>query len=232
MTKETNNSAQEPYIIAIPIYDGVDFMDITAPREIFHWLNGDTTFDRDIQVYFVGGTKSFTTIDGTQITTEVQFDDRRVQNPNLIWVPGGTADALALILNDPESAYTAYVKRAGENAEWVCSVCEGAILLANAGLLEGHDITTHWEALGCFSTFKDVNVLSGSPRYVKSGNRVTGAGISSGLDEALFLVELIAGTASAIKVQRTTQYYPHPPVQSEVPTATFCPVQGLEEVSC
>ncbi|PHR28173.1 MAG: hypothetical protein COA38_12540 [Fluviicola sp.] len=228
MTEETNNSAQEPYIIAIPIYDGVDFMDITAPREIFHWLDGDTSFNRDIQVYFVGGTKSFRTIDGTQITTEVQFDDRRVQNPNLIWVPGGTAESLAAILDDPNSPYTAYVKRAGENAEWVCSVCEGAILLANTGLLDGHDITTHWEALNCFANFPKVNVLSGSPRYVKSGNRVTGGGISSGLDEALFLVELIAGTASAIGVQRTTQYYPIPPVQSAVPTASTCPVPGLD----
>ena len=202
-------------------------MDICAPREIFGWLAGDETFNRDVQIYYVGENETFATTGGVKIIADANFDDERVQNPNLIWVPGGRPDTLAEIIDNPNSPFTAYVKRAGQDAEWVTSVCEGAILLANTGLLNGHDITTHWAFVNCFANYPEVNVLSGTPRYVKSGNRVTGGGISSGLDEALFLVELIAGTASAISIQQTMQYYPEPPVQSEIPTAGGCPVVGL-----
>jgi transcriptional regulator GlxA family with amidase domain len=227
MSQQKNNLDQEPYIISIPVYDGVDFMDIAAPREIFSWLAIDDSFEKDVQIYFVGKNKTFCTRGGVEIVTTALFDDECVQNPNLIWVPGGSIDGLSSILDDPDSPFTAYVKSAGEDAEWVTSVCEGAILLANTGLLNGHDITTHWNFVNCFGKYPEVNVVSGNPRYVKSGNRVTGGGISSGLDEAMFLVELIAGTASAISVQQMMQYYPHPPVQSEIPTAGDCPVPGL-----
>ena len=228
MLKEKRNSTnKKPYIISIPVYDGVDLMDISAPREIFGWLAGDESFNRDVQIYFVGENKTFVTIADVEITADASFDDEHVQNPNLIWVPGGKPDALEAIIDNSNSPFTAYVKRAGENAEWVTSVCEGAILLANTGLLNGYDITTHWAFVNCFGNYPEVIVIPGTPRYVKSGNRVTGGGISSGLDEALFLVELIAGTASAIGIQQTMQYYPEPPVQSEVPTATGCPVIGL-----
>ncbi|MCJ8289054.1 MAG: DJ-1/PfpI family protein [Crocinitomicaceae bacterium] len=228
MTEETNSSTKEPFIIAIPIYDDVDLMDIAAPREIFHWLSTDESFNRDVRIYYIGENDTFRTIGGVEIQTDKKFDDELVQHPNLIWVPGGEPAALAIILDNPDSPYTAYVKRAGENAEWVCSVCEGAILLANTGLLDGHTITTHWAFVNCFGKYPKVNVISGNPRYVKSENRVTGGGISSGLDEALFLVELIAGTASAIGVQQMMQYYPDPPVQSEIPTSSSCPVPGIE----
>ena len=67
-------------------------------------------------------------------------------------------------------------------------------------------------------------VAEGYPRYVKCGNRVTGGGISSGLDEALGLVLLIAGEEVAKDVQLSTQYYPCPPVDGSIPGATTCPL--------
>lgn len=213
------------FIIAIPIYDGVDLMDIAAPREIFSWLNHDPEFDKTVEIFYVGETMtSFTTNNGVTINVEAMFSDDHVLKPDLIWVPGGRPKVLSKILNDKKSAFTAYVKKAGANATWVCSVCEGAVLLANTGLLNGYDITTHWNFVHCFTNFPKVNVVTGNPRYVKSGNRVTGGGISSGLDEALFLVELIAGTNSAIKVQQIMQYYPRPPIMSEIPKSVTCPI--------
>jgi cyclohexyl-isocyanide hydratase len=230
MLSKNNNpkTSAKPFIIAIPIYDGVDLMDIAAPREIFGWLANDKSFNRDVKIFYVGGNEeTFTTYNNVKIAVEATFDDEIVQKPNLIWVPGGRPETLAAIINDSDSPFTAYVKRAGENADWVCSVCEGAVLLANTGLLNGHNITTHWAFVNCFGNYPKVTVVEGNPRYVKSGNRVTGGGISSGLDEAFYLVELIAGTASAIQIQRTMQYYPDPPVQSEIPQAGSCPVEGL-----
>ncbi|MEL6834005.1 MAG: DJ-1/PfpI family protein [Bacteroidota bacterium] len=226
MKNQPTNSA-EPYIISIPIFDGVDYMDIAAPREIFDWLDQDESFNRDVQIYYVGSGKAFVTNNNVRIFVEAQFSDSKVQRPNLIWVPGGRPQTLADIIDDPTSPFTNYVKSAGAQAEWVCSVCEGAVLLANTGLLNGHQITTHWNFVNCFANYPEVTVVPGNPRYVKSGNRVTGGGISSGMDEALFLVELIAGTASAITIQQTMQYYPRPPVESTIPKSEACPVPGL-----
>lgn len=224
----TNDNSKEPFIIAIPIYDGVDYMDIAAPREIFGWLSKDTTFEKEVKIYYVGGKEPFfTTINGVKIAVEATFNDPCVQKPNLIWVPGGDAAVLAAIIADKNSPFINYVTYAGSQAEWVCSVCEGAVLLASTGLLNGHTITTHWAFVNCFGKYPEVKVAKGHPRYVKSGNRVTGGGISSGLDQALYLVELIAGKESAIAVQRTLQYYPKPPVRSTIPKAGSCPVFNL-----
>jgi len=66
-------------------------------------------------------------------------------------------------------------------------------------------------------------VAAGTPRFVHDRNRLTGGGISSGLDEALKLVELLAGYEAAQEVQRTMQYYPDPPVASQLPQSTSCP---------
>ncbi|SDS31043.1 DJ-1/PfpI family protein [Formosa sp. Hel1_31_208] len=221
MDTRTTQTNLEPYLIVIPVYDGVDLMDIAAPREIFGWLESDTSFNRCVRVLYIGDDqkKTFVTNNGVEIAMDAGFQDKDVQHPNLIWVPGGRPEALAIILNDEYSLFTAYVKRTGANADWVCSVCEGAILLANTGLLDGHNITTHWAFVNCFKKFPKVTVVAGHPRYVKSGNRITGGGISSGLDEALYLVELIAGTSSAVAIQQTMQYYPDPPVKSSIPEA-------------
>ncbi|MBO6606323.1 DJ-1/PfpI family protein [Psychroserpens sp.] len=224
MTQKLTNT-KKPFTIVIPIYDGVDYMDIAVPREMFYWLNHDKEFNRTVDIVYVGEQMgTFTTNNSVSIAVEGLFSDPHLQQPNLIWVPGGRPKTLSKILNDKHSAFTAYVKKAGANADWVCSVCEGAVLLANTGLLDGHDITTHWNFVHCFANYPKVNVVPGNPRYIKSGNRVTGGGISSGMDEALFLIELIAGTNSAIKVQQTMQYYPRPPVMSTIPKSTSCPI--------
>lgn len=225
--KTTVKRASDPYIIAIPIYDGVDLMDIAAPREIFGWLAKDKTFLREVKVFYVGAKEGqFTTNNGVKISIEATFNNALVQQPNLIWVPGGRPDTLKAIIKNPNSPFTTYVRKAGALADWVCSVCEGAVLLANTGLLNGHKITTHWAFVNCFDNYPEVTVIKGHPRYVKSGNRVTGGGISSGLDEAFYLVELIAGTASAIKIQQTMQYYPEPPTKSVIPKVGPCPISS------
>ncbi|MFT5779762.1 MAG: transcriptional regulator GlxA family with amidase domain [Crocinitomicaceae bacterium] len=219
----------KPYIIAIPIYDGVDLMDIAAPREIFSWLSGDANFKRGLNVYFVGDTsrKTFTTSNGVEMKIEKDFNDHDplVARPDLIWVPGGRPQTLRNLMNGCDKtgpAFFSYIEQAAKEAEYVCSVCEGAVLLAHTGLLDGYEITTHWAFVHCFSD--KVKVVEGNPRYHKDRNRVTGGGISSGLDESLYLVSLIAGEASAVSIQQTMQYYPCPPVNSVIPTAEGCPV--------
>jgi cyclohexyl-isocyanide hydratase len=229
--------AQKNYIIAIPVYDGVDLMDIAAPREMFTWAKTD---ELKLVVYYIGEpdpnaqfpAKPITTRDGLTIIPDVHYNDEVIQFPNLIWVPGGAPDALSKIRSNPKSPLIAYVKEKGPEAEWVTSVCEGAILLASTGLLNGYNATTHHSFYPCMAAFPEVKMVEGYPRYVKDRNRITGGGISSGLDEALFIIELILGTAMAMSVQQVMQYYPNPPVNSKIVPSDCCPVSGMVDNTC
>lgn len=109
-------------------------------------------------------------------------------------------------MNDPRRAYLSFLRTVSDKARFVTSVCEGALLLAKAGLLDGYEATTHWAFIPCLKKYPKVKIVEGCPRFVVDRNRVTGGGISSGLDEAFKLVELLSSYQVAQEVQRVTQY--------------------------
>lgn len=228
----SNDPIEKNFIIAIPVYDGVDLMDFAAPKEVFSWV-------KEWGVYYIGeldadsgSPKTIETRDGTKLIPDFGYNDEAVQSPNLIWVPGGAPDDLTKMMADPKCPLTAYVTEKGKKADWVTSVCEGAILLANTGLLDGYNATTHWAFYPCMAAFPNVKMVADYPRYVKDGNRITGGGISSGMDEALYIIELTMGTEMAITAQQKMQYYPKPPVSSSIPTTDCCPVKGMVKNTC
>ncbi len=92
-------------------------------------------------------------------------------------------------------------------------------------LLDGFRVTTHWAFIPYLLAYHpDVLVADGHPRFVIDRDRITGGGISSGLDEALKLIELLGGREKAVSVQQTTQYYPGPPVTSAIPNVIATPM--------
>lgn len=213
------------FLITIPIYEGVDVMDVAAPFEFFGWwASADTT--RNITVMLVAETMTPVKSRGGMMMTPMQTFDDYYQNKtqtNLIWTPGGDPNALGVLMKG--GPYLDFLNQQSAAADWVTSVCEGAMLLAAAGLLNGYTATTHWYFLPCFANFK-VTPAPGYPRFWVDGNRVTGGGISSGLDESLELIRLIAGEEMAQAVQLNTQYYPEPPVTSTIPGSTTCIIPG------
>lgn len=211
------------YFIAIPIYQGVDLMDFAAPYEIFQWMSSLWN-ERTVQVYLVAENQNAViTRDGLQIGPHKTFD--LVPHVDLLWIPGGDPDALVAQMGNVN--YVRFIQSRSEKAQYVASVCEGALIAANAGLLDGYKATTHWAFLDCLRTaYPKVTVAPDYPRYVPDRNRVTGGGISSGIDEALYLVQLIAGEAIAESVQVTIQYFPKPPVCGQIPEKAPCPLAG------
>ncbi|GLH80012.1 transcriptional regulator [Bradyrhizobium sp. SSBR45G] len=204
--------------IAIPVYDGVDMLDVAGPFEMFDWAG----FEVDL-VAAEPGLKKFR---GRGFPFQVTKTFAEAVQYDAVWVPGGDPNALAGIIDDPERVYVSFLTAQADGAKYMCSVCEGAMLLAASGLLDFHWATTHWAFLACFpSLFPNVKVAQGHPRFVLDGRRLTGGGISAGLDEALMLISLLAGTELAREVQQNTQYYPDPPVHSAIPpTPAQCPV--------
>lgn len=222
------SSSKPEFVIAIPIYDGVDLMDMAAPTELFFTMNSYWA-DKQAVIYHVAEKNDkVTTRDGTVLFPHKTFAE--LQTADLLWTPGGDPAALQrLMYTAAGEPYLRYLKQVSKKATWVTSVCEGALLLAQAGLLKGYKATTHWAFMECLRNPRyGITVMEeGHPRYVVDRNRVTGAGISAGMDEALAIIEILAGTDVAMSVQRLTQYYPQPPVTGSIPKVPgACPVKA------
>ncbi|WP_077148066.1 DJ-1/PfpI family protein [Sphingopyxis sp. KK2] len=202
--------------IVIPVYPEVDLLDVCGPAEMFNWAKfdvalvaadpGPITFNNGFQFNVTAGLDSVTPCDA-------------------LWVPGGEPDALQAIMFGSDRRYQQFVTAQAAQARYICSVCEGALLVAHCGLLDGYNATTHWAFIPyLLQNYPAISVAPGHPRFVLDRNRLTGGGISSGLDEALQLISLLGGEDLAASVQQTTQYYPHPPVDSDIPNIIQSPM--------
>lgn len=228
----TPTTAKPEFVIAIPLYNGVDLMDVAGPTEMFASVNPHWA-DREIKLYHVAQDRQVvTTRDGTQLVPHKTFAE--LPAADLLWTPGGDPAVLScLMYTEAGKPYLDYLRQIAAQASWVTSVCEGALLVAQAGLLDGYKATTHWAFMNCLRGFPKITVIEeGHPRYVVDRNRVTGAGISSGLDEALAVIELLAGTSVAQMVQLFTQYFPKPPVTGTIPDAGPCTVKPPAAGTC
>jgi cyclohexyl-isocyanide hydratase len=206
-------------IIGMPVYDDVDMLDVTGPYEMFSWAGIDVELVTQIpgKVRFRKG-----------FCFEVSRSFKDASKYDALWVPGGDPAALVGLMGDPDRTYLDFLVRQSRKVRLVASVCEGALLLAAAGLLDGYEATTHWSFIPCLmQRFPNVKVVDGFPRFHLDRDRLTGGGISSGLDESLKLIEILLGTAVARQVQQSTQYYPQPPVSSQIPHITTCPLDSI-----
>lgn len=201
--------------LGIPVYQDVNLLDVTGPLEMFYWAS---QIKKDFEIVLISEDgQPVTSINGIRFDVHASF--AATPALDILWVPGGKPEALEAIMSDPDSAYLTYLRQIAAKATWVCSVCEGALLLAKAGLLDGHAATTHWAFVDCLKRFPAIDVDTAHKRFLVSGNRLTGGGISSGLDESLELVRLLFGAEVAKSVQKTTQYFPEPPVHAQLPAA-------------
>jgi cyclohexyl-isocyanide hydratase len=113
-------------LIGIPIYGGVDLLDVAGPYEMFSWA------DLDVQL-FAQEAGLVTCRCGLSIYAATRFENAPAFD--VLWVPGGLPDALARLMGDPERIYLDFLLKQSVKARYVASVCEGALLLAAAGLL-------------------------------------------------------------------------------------------------
>jgi transcriptional regulator GlxA family with amidase domain len=212
-------------IIGIPVYQHVDLLDVTAPHEVLKW-----TADMDVRLLAASLDKPIVTRDGFRFLPTHRFAD--TDHLDVLWVPGGDPDkALKPMMSGAQPEYVDFLKRIAPSIDkqykegktgMICSVCEGALLLAAAGLLNGYKATTHWLFIPCLNKFRDVEIVDGLPRFQLDRNRLTGGGISSGLDESLQLLRMLKGDDAAHGVQRTIQYYPEPPFRNDLEVPDKC----------
>jgi len=198
--------------LGIPIYERVNLLDVAGPLEMFYWAGRSNPLET---VLVSSDGRGVTSINGVRFEAQASFAE--APTLDILWVPGGDPAALEQIMKDPNSPYLEYLRQVAVGAAWVCSVCEGALLLARAGLLDGYRATTHWQFVKCLQRFPKIDVDTGRKRFLACENRLTGGGISSGLDESLELIRILFGENTAKSVQMTTEYFPKPPVMGDLP---------------
>ncbi|MEY2928402.1 MAG: hypothetical protein RL367_2879, partial [Pseudomonadota bacterium] len=129
---------------------------------------------------------------------------------DILCVPGGVG--VSEVMNDDQAM--AWIRQVGAGAAWVTSVCTGSLILGAAGLLKGYRATTHWAWHDYLALFGAVPVKA---RTVFDRNRVTGGGVTAGIDFALALTAAIAGDAVAKSLQLGFEYDPAPPFDAGSP---------------
>jgi cyclohexyl-isocyanide hydratase len=147
---------------------------------------------------------------GLVIVPDATFDD--APPLDVLCVPGGWSVNACLT----DETLLAFLRARGERARYVTSVCSGALLLGAAGLLRGYRATTHWLSLDLLRLFGAEPVEA---RVVRDRNRVTGAGVTAGMDFGLALAAELFDASVAQRIQLAIEYDPAPPFDSGSPRA-------------
>lgn len=191
-----------PFNIGLLLFPHLTQLDLTGPWEVFARMPG-------VNNYLVWKDRQPVMSDrGLAIVPTTTFAD--CPPLDLICIPGGPGQIA--LMDDEETL--AFVRRMAESAQWVTSVCTGSLVLGAAGLLQGYRATSHWGSLDQLSLLGATPVAE---RVVRDRNRITGAGVTSGIDFALTVAEELLGRDVAENIQLQMEYDPAPPFHSGSP---------------
>jgi len=184
--------------IAILLYPGVSALDAVGPWEILSRLP-------DVETRFVGREIGPVAAEGGALLMAITHTLSETLAPDIVLVPGGCTTPRQMVEDD----VLEWLRAVHLTTQWTTSVCTGALILGAAGLLKGVPATTHWTQMGT------LRIMGARPepmqRVVRSGKIVTAAGVSAGLDLALWLAGELAGRDRAEAIQLVIEYDPQPP---------------------
>ena len=189
-------------------------LDLTAPLEVFSRFPNTKISIIAETLDPIVSEKGFRFLPDTTFETSESVD--------VIFVPGGPGISDAM----ENEGLMAFLKKQAQHAQYITSICTGALILASAGLLDGYKATTHWLSLDVLSLFPKVKVLK--RRVIVDRNRLTGGGVTAGIDFALILAEKIYGTEVAQNIQLMIEYNPKPPFKAGSPKTA--PLEIVEKI--
>lgn len=202
-----------PRRIAMLAYPGMYPLDLLAPKTVF----GDLLQTR---VHLVGKTTAPVGAgSGVTVTPDVTYDTCP-DDLDVLFVPGGGFGTVAMMR---DAATLAFLRARAERAKWVTSVCTGALVLGAAGLLRGYRATTHWVT---HDVLREVGATPVKARLVIDRNRITGGGVTAGIDLALLIAAQLAGETYAKAEQLNIEYDPAPPFQAGSPEGAGARITG------
>ena len=190
--------------IGFLLFPGLTQLDLTGPFEVFGSMP-------DVELSLIWKTVQPVTSDtGMRILPSHSFET--APKLDLICVPGGPGQID--LMSDAETL--AFLRGVAQDCRWITSVCTGALVLAAAGLLTGYRATSHWASLDQLGMFGAIPVPE---RVVRDRDRITGAGVTSGIDFALTVAAEIWGRRAAEEIQLQIEYDPAPPFNTGSPAS-------------
>jgi transcriptional regulator GlxA family with amidase domain len=199
--------------VAYLLYDRFTALDITGPHEVLNFVPGNESI-------FVAEQAGPVRNESDTLSLVADASIEQVTSPDILVVPGGFGTR-ALLDHEP---LLDWIRQVHDTTTWTTSVCTGALLLAAAGILDGVPATTHWYNRDLLA---ELGAKPVPDRVVEHGKIVTAAGVSSGIDMALHLVQRINGTEVAQAVQLGIEYDPEPPLDAGSPEKAPKPIVDL-----
>lgn len=182
--------------IGMLIFPDMTQLDFTGPYEVFSQVPGATLHVIAANASPVAAKGGLKFVPDTTLADAPQLD--------LVFVPGGPG--VGALMED--RAVLEFLRRQAEQAQYVTAVCTGALVLGAAGLLKGYRAATHWLSMELLPEFGAIPVAE---RVVIDRNRVTGGGVTAGIDFALVIAGKVAGEDAAKSIQLLIEYNPAPP---------------------
>jgi transcriptional regulator GlxA family with amidase domain len=190
--------------IAIAVFDGAEELDFVGPWEVlsaWRFLHPD-----DVDVFLVGDdTAPVTCAKGMRVLPDTRWED--AGSVDVLVFPGGRGTRPQL----GDENVRARLRDLKANGTLMTSVCTGALVFADSGLLDGLPATTYWSAFEALQQLGNEIEPRPDDRFVDTGDVITAAGVSAGIDMALHLVGRLASPDTAREVRRYIQYDPAPP---------------------
>jgi transcriptional regulator GlxA family with amidase domain len=213
MTETTSNDVG--FTIGMVLFDQAEELDWVGPFEVFtmaQQVAGGTGRAARIRVVLISRNGEVV-VGAKGLRVEVDASFESAPPLDLLLIPGGIGTREEMKRPDMLD----FLRKATAACEWVTSVCTGSAVLEAAGLTKGKKITTHWGYVSSLreAAGSETEVLE-NVRYVRDGNLVTSAGVSAGIDMALWLTGQLFGVAHARTTQRMMEYDPAPPYTAEV----------------
>jgi len=192
--------------VAIVIYPGFTALDAVGPYEVLRQMP-------DTEIRFVSNEIGPVVGDSGILVLGATHTFEETPAPDIVLIPGSTADTTTAMA---DQALIKWLQATHKTTQLTLSVCSGSLVLAAAGILEGHSATTHWIAQSALKQFGAKPKKN--DRIVESGKIITAAGVSAGIDLGLYIAMKLHGEAVAQKIQLLIEYDPMPPVDAGHPS--------------
>ena len=200
MAENDSKNPTDSYTVGMVLYPGMTFLDLVGPQTVLG-LYGKT-------LLLWKSLDPVQTETGNTVNPTTTFDE--CPDLDVLFVPGGygTNDAMQ------DKDIVNFLKRSGKTARYITSVCSGSLLLGMAGLLDGYKAATHW---ACYGALAASGATPVHERVVIDRNRISGGGVTAGIDFGLQLLAELRDERTAKAAQLIIEYDPKPPFSSGTP---------------
>jgi transcriptional regulator GlxA family with amidase domain len=186
--------------LAILIFDEVEVLDFCGPFEVFS-VTGRQDNSNPFNVYTVAE-KGQPILARNHLSVNPSYTIQDCPQPDILLVPGGLGTRKEM----HNSILIDWIKGCSQKAELILSVCTGALLLAEAGLLEGLAATTHHGAIELLRKVAPHTTIQPDKRIIDNGRIIVSAGISAGIDMSLYVVAKLLGKDQALETAKYMEY--------------------------